>query len=368
MNILMLVTRRQYRGAEVSASNLSKQLVNRGYTIFWVGLFKNNKNDLSIQGATNADLKGSDSGFINPLKLFDLISFIKKHRIDIIQANGSDTLKYAVFATLFNKRTKIIYRNISIVSYWINRSKIKKLFFGWLMSRVNHVVSVGENSRKDFIETYQYPENKISVIKRGIPVLALDKQTQKNKLLAEWGLPAETHILIWAGSLSKEKNPELMIDIAKDLNEKKISCIILICGKGKMEEKLKDKIAQLNINNIKLMGYQKELSPLLAAADVLVLTSFVEGIPGIILEAAAQKTPAVASNVGGVSEALIDKVTGFIVEKHESTLFSEKIIQLLKDKTIYNMISNSAHDYVVENYNEEKKTDEFVDLYKKLVL
>ena len=74
-----------------------------------------------------------------------------------------------------------------------------------------------------------------------------------------------------------------------------------------------------------------------------------------------------SSDLGGVSEALIDKVTGFIVEKHESTLFSEKIIQLLKDKTIYNMISNSAHDYVVENYNEEKKTDEFVGLYKNLI-
>jgi len=363
MNILMLVTRRQLRGAEVSAANLSKQLVARGHNIFWVGLFKINTNPVIVEGAFNIDLRGGDSGFLNLKKLFHLISYIKKNNIEIIQANGSDTLKYAVFATLLNKRVRVVYRNISIVSYWINNSKIKRFFFSWLVSRVDHVVSVGQASKKDFMNTYHYTEKNISVINRGIPIHPLDKLIQKKQILKEIELSEETRILIWAGSLSHEKNPLLMLEIAEQIQNNKIPCVILICGSGVLENELKENIEKRNIKNVKLMGYKKDLSNFLAAADLLILTSYIEGVPGVILEAASQKTPVVAVNVGGVTEAIIDNETGFLIDAHDAILFSQKIRYILDNTSLQEKMSKNAFNFVVENYNEDKKTSDFEDLY-----
>ena len=56
------------------------------------------------------------------------------------------------------------------MSYWINQSKIKKLFFNWLVHRVNHVVSVGQTSKNDFINTYT-----LSALQE------LDKQLQESR-------------------------------------------------------------------------------------------------------------------------------------------------------------------------------------------
>ena len=114
-----------------------------------------------------------------------------------------------------------------------------------------------------------------------------------------------------------------------------------------------------NISNIKFIGYQNEIFPFLSGSDVLVLTSFIEGVPGIILEAAAQKTPAIAINKGGVSEAIINNETGIVIDTYSASEFSNKIITLLENKNKYELFSKNCYEFVVANYNETQKTTEF---------
>src|SRR5690606_29417744 len=63
-------------------------------------------------------------------------------------------------------------------------------------------------------------------------------------------------------------------------------------------------------SNLFFHGYQQDVSPYLAAADILVLTSDTEGLPGVVLEAAHFSVPTVASEVGGIKECLINGKTG----------------------------------------------------------
>jgi len=63
MKILQLVTKRQYRGAEVFAANLSEELIKLGHEIMFVGLYENNKDILEVKGAENIDLIENESVF-----------------------------------------------------------------------------------------------------------------------------------------------------------------------------------------------------------------------------------------------------------------------------------------------------------------
>src|SRR4051812_29547527 len=100
MKILQLVTRRQYRGAEVFAAELSSMLSSHGHTVIYTGLYDPPANALVAEGSINKDLGGKKM-FLNPWLLWKLIILIRTSKPDIIQANGSDTLKYAVFAKYY---------------------------------------------------------------------------------------------------------------------------------------------------------------------------------------------------------------------------------------------------------------------------
>jgi glycosyltransferase involved in cell wall biosynthesis len=365
LTILMLVTRRQKRGAEVSAANLSRQLTLKGHQVIWVGLYPAGDDELILDGMVNIDLKGGTS-FFSMAKWLDLRSIIKKYKVDIIQANGSDNLKYAIASTWGIASCKVIYRNISLVSYWIGNSFLKKLFYGGLSRKADHVVSVGEPSRKDFIKTYSYPENKISVIHRGIPVNPLDKKECRKFLQNEFSIPNEATILVWAGALSVEKDPILALEILERISQQKDSIYLVYAGKGILENAIRRQAAEKSLSNVILAGYRQDLSVFLAGADVLLLTSQIEGVPGVVLEAAVEQTIAVATHVGGVGEAIMHGETGILVSNRDPQYFAQQVIDLLNDPVKQQKMSIAAFDNVKHKFDEKVTTDAFIKLYCQL--
>lgn len=128
MRILQLVTKRQYRGAEVFAANLSSELLILGHEIIFAGLYKNNNEILTVDNALNIDLALKKEGFLSLKLIKNLVRLIKTTKPDVIQCNGSDTLKYMVAASYFLPEVPILYRNISMISEWVDNTSKKVLY------------------------------------------------------------------------------------------------------------------------------------------------------------------------------------------------------------------------------------------------
>jgi glycosyltransferase involved in cell wall biosynthesis len=363
----MLVTRRQKRGAEVSAANLSKGLHERGHRIIWAGLYPPKNDVLELDGIMNIDLKGGTS-FFSIAKWRHLRKIIKEYKVTIIQANGSDTLKYALAARWGFTSCKVIYRNISLVSYWIGASTLRKLFYRWLSQKADYVVSVGKPSREDFIKTYQYPENKISVIHRGIPVHPLDKKTCRDKIIVEFNLPQDAKILVWAGALSIEKDPLFALEVFCRVQKRMNPVFLIYAGKGNLDKELLQEKARLGLDHIILTGYREDLPALLAGSDLLILTSRIEGVPGVVLEAGVQQTVSVAINVGGVGEAIEDGKTGVLISERDADLFANQVIDLLNNSSLLSQYAEAAFQNVKNHFHEAVTTGAFVELYRRLSL
>src|SRR5690606_34399956 len=120
-------------------------------------------------------------------------------------------------------------------------------------------------------------------------------------------------------------------------------------------------------DKIILAGYRNDLPELNAAADVLLLSSFIEGVPGVILEAGLQETPSVSVNVGGVKEVVINNETGILIDQHDVQLFSKAVVGLLNDKRKTQEMGRNAKSFVLRNYNEVSNTAKFEDLYAGLI-
>jgi len=367
MKILQLVTKRQYRGAEVFAANLSKELIAMGHEILFIGLYKSNSEVLNVEYALNLDLAESKKNDFSYKVFQRLIKLIKEKKPEIIQCNGSDTLKYMAFASFFTPHVPILYRNISIISKWLSRD-IKLVLYRNLFKRISHVTCVGQLARENFIETMNFPQEKISVIRRGIQIDKVDEIAARKTLMQEFNLDTNCKIVMHVGNYSPEKNHTLLLDIFDKLKITHPNIKLVCIGDGILFKEIEHAVLERNLDQtIFLAGFRKNIPELLAAADCLILTSFVEGVPGVILEAAAQNKPSIATNVGGVKEVLINNETGFIIDNFDQKKFSEKLIELLTHEEMRKRMGLKANKIAVEEYGPKKNAMAFEKLYHRLI-
>lgn len=368
MKILQLVTKRQYRGAEVFAANLSSKLIEFGHQIIFAGLYENDSDILKVEGAKNVDLVKNKSEMLSASLVKSILKLIKKEQPDVVQCNGSDTLKYMVAASFFTHRIPIIYRNISTISEWID-SPLKLLIYKALFTKVSYVTSVGSESIQDLISTLNYPKEQTSVIRRGIPIKTVTRPHKDKSLRKVLNLKENDKIVMHIGNFSPEKNHKFLLEILSDLKISHPNIKLVLVGTGKTYECVIDEIQELGLNkSVFPIGFRKDIPELLAQADCFALCSRVEGVPGVILEAGSQKKPSISTNVGGVKEVLINNETGYIIDNFDKHEYTRKLIQLVSNRELNSEMGNKAYKLVLEEFNPEKNAEKFVNLYERLLI
>jgi glycosyltransferase involved in cell wall biosynthesis len=367
MVILQLVTSRQYRGAEVFAAGLSDSLAEAGHEVVYAGLYDPPENVLSTQIARNVDLNGKKSSFSFPL-LFRLINLLKEINPAIVQANGSDTLKYAVLAKFFYPRIQIVYRNISMVSAWAKAGSVKRIFNRFLFKKVSRVTSVGQQSLADLVKTYGYPPGKTKLIRRGIPRYDFDPLVSRNKLSGSFGFDVTDQVLVHIGRFSPEKNHLFLIGCFEKVLASVSNAKLIFIGEGPLLGQIKETVQSKNLKrSIFFTGHIGQVQELLAGCDLFILGSTIEGVPGVVLEAAMQSVPTVAVNVGGMSEVVINGQTGILIEKHLPDEFGEAVVSLLHDEAKRKFLGNQAKSFVTSNFSIEKCLLQFEELYENMI-
>lgn len=114
-------------------------------------------------------------------------------------------------------------------------------------------------------------------------------------------------------------------------------------------------------------GFRTDMPNVMAALDVLVLTSINEGLPQVISQAMAMKKPVVATNVGSVPEQVLDGQTGFLVEKANSDQIADAVTKILSDPALAKQMGENGRKLVVERFSVESMLDTTEALYSRLL-
>lgn len=369
MKIIQLVTSRKFRGAEISAKLLSERLISYGHEVWFVGLYLNKNMDvLSVNGGVNLDLSKRKKRGIDFNLLFQFKQIVKKVQPDIIQANGSDTFKYAVLGLLGNKKPKLVYRNISMMSHWVRDRMLVKSFYKILAKRVDCFVSVGQLASDDLQVLLQLPFDKLFVINRGIVAESVDKIKSRADLVEKYSIQSNDFILIQLGSLSKEKKIDFSLELVRKLKEENKAIKLLVVGDGPERERLKKIVENLKIDQ-EVIFTESINNPqnYLAGADLLLMTSEIEGVPGVVIEAGFQKTPSLGVNVGGVREVIIHEKTGVLMDSHSISSFEESVSNLMTNKRKLLELGENAQIFAKQNHDIEMNSRKFETLYFKLL-
>jgi phosphatidylinositol alpha-1,6-mannosyltransferase len=160
-----------------------------------------------------------------------------------------------------------------------------------------------------------------------------------------------------------------------DIIQKEPSIILVVCGKGPEKEEIEKAIESLKISkNVRLLGSvtDEQLKILYNSADCFVMPNIpvagdMEGFGRVLLEAALCELPVVASDLEGITEAIINNKNGILCPPEDSQAHSRAIIGILRDKSEAKLIGSRARQYTLKNYSWQLIASRYIDIYSELI-
>jgi glycosyltransferase involved in cell wall biosynthesis len=194
-----------------------------------------------------------------------------------------------------------------------------------------------------------------------------------NKVRRKYNVCNDELILSSIALLDPRKGHDIAIRALVELqkNFKKIKLIIAGGNLGERsneEKRLKELASDLKvIDKVVFTGFVKSIVELYAISDiVLALSSDGEAFGRVPLEAAAAKKVVIATNLGATPEIIIDKKTGFLVERNDYLQVAEIASKLLSEKDLIDEISGRAYNHVVKNFTSEHHVSKMERIYSSI--
>jgi len=197
------------------------------------------------------------------------------------------------------------------------RGRVHRWRTGLLFRRAARVVALWPAAADAIEQLYGVPVERLSCIPNARPPApsamvapaTLAAPEPKAAARERFDVPTGARLVAWVGAFSPEKRPVVAVEAVAACD----GAWLLMAGDGPLAGEVHAACERLLPGRHRLVGVVSPLEPVWAAADVVLLTSSTEGMPGVLLEAALCGVPAVAADVGAVGEIVIDGVTGRVL-------------------------------------------------------
>ena len=302
--------------------------------------------------------------YIEKEKIEFLKNLIEKNNIDLIHISNSKWgyINLPVFKYLFPEIRTVDL--LHIVNQDWDFFKYSKSFDEFLDRRI----TISKYNRSYLIDQH-INEDKIKIIYNGIDVF--DKFNPEKLIFdieffkKENKIPTGKKIVTFIGRLSEQKQPELFVEIADYCLKSGLENLhFVIAGGGELEEKIKQKIGLLGINNyFTILGFREDINKILKISDIFVMPSKEEGFPIVAMEAMAMKVPVLAADVTGLSELIQDKIDGFLVEQNYVDKYFQTINYIINNPEKIKEITAIARKKIESNHSLFNMGEEYKNLY-----
>lgn len=216
----------------------------------------------------------------------------------------------------------------------------------------DRLIVVSNGLKERLVEVKYAPEEKFRVVHCSLDLEKTRPSKTRAQMRKELGIPNNAPSCGMLARLVHVKNPFLLLEVAQKVTEEIPEARFFLVGDGPYFEDLQKETIRRGLqDSVKFTGYRKDPLDIVEALDVIVLTSFSEGLPVTLLEAMALRKPVVATRVGGVPEVVKEGITGFLVPSGDSEGFSRALISLLKNPELMKEMGERGRKWVEENFS-----------------
>ncbi len=362
-SLVFVITDYPYGGAQTQVIDLAIGLKARGWKVGVISIMTPEAPPL-IKMLEDAGIPwktlGVERGKIS------LSIFLKMRKI-LKEWQPSVVHSHMVHANIFTRLARIICHMPVLIctAHNINEGgSVRMLAYRFTDFLCNHTTNVSIAAVKRYIDIKAAPKQKISFIPNGIDFsrFRLNLEIRNNVRQA---LNLEQHF-VWlaVGRLEEQKDYPNMLQAFKAMPEHHR---LLIVGEGPLLTSLQELSKTLNLNQrVSFLGRRTDVSELMNAADAYLMSSAYEGLPMVLLEAAATELPMVATDVGGNREIVLEGQDGYLVPSHDSEALAKAMQTLASlEPAKRKEMGQRGREHVVATYDLDKVVNQWEELYSK---
>jgi len=305
------------------------------------------------------------------IRIFKLIRKEKPHIVHTHMAKAGVLGRLA--ATLLRVPVKVHTFHGHVFHSYFGAAKTKTfLFIEKVIARfTDRIIVVSVKIKDEICERFKLTEKeKISVIGLGLDLKHFENKNG-NGFKKKLGINKDALLVGIIGRLTAVKNHRLFLDAIGLLKEEvpDLNAKFLIIGDGELREELENYATALNIKDwIRFVGWQKDMPAAYADLDIVALTSFNEGTPLALIEAAASQKAVIATSVGGVPDLIENEKTGLLINSNDPLQLKDAILTLLRDEQLRKRLGQAGRLHVSDSYSKERLIKDIRDFYKRLLL
>ena len=301
----------------------------------------------------------------NPATFLKVFRICKIARPDVLHTWSSMS---AIFAYPAIKLLNIKLLNGNIASAPHNLRYWDKDYFRAKLTFFYSDVIVGNSLAG--LKAFRAPRPRSICIPNGFDFRRI-KKLKNSKTIRETYNLGDKRIVGKVAAFAQRKDYKTYIDAAKIVLEIRNDVVFLAIGDGPDLEKIRNYVPKLLRDKIHFTGAVQHIESLVNVFDIGVLCTNAdvhgEGISNSIMEYMALRKPVVATEGGGTNEIVLEGETGFLVPPKSPKEIADKIILLLNNREMSELMGATGRKHVQDNYELDKMTDRYFELYSRLI-
>lgn len=290
---------------------------------------------------------------------FFAIKLMAGNKPEIIITNFAANDIMLFVSWLFGVKNRVCYFHTMVEQHIADhktlefRQRINIFRKGFVFRMATHMLPLTTASKRDLIKYYKVKENKTFIFPN-----ALHDTEKRNK--------SNNNTIGFLGRLDHSKGVDILIEAFNKVSDRMENVRLEIAGKGVKEAELKKQVKALGLNEKVLftgvVSYSEVLD-FLCSVNFLVVPSRTDNLPTVLLEALSVAMPVIGSNGGGIPDIITSGYNGLLFKNGDINDLSEKMIQLLNNRALRDLMAENARKVFEEKYC----IDDLLKRFEKLI-
>jgi glycosyltransferase involved in cell wall biosynthesis len=309
----------------------------------------------------------SEEGPYDLSTLHKLKRLVKEVKPDLIQTHAVKAHFLTRLSGLPRSIPWIAFHHGYTFTTW--RTELYNELDRWSLKRASQVVTVSSVSVEQ-LTSKGIHEEKIKVIHNAVPAsYTIDpgNTSQIGALRASLGIPVGQKVILSVGRLSKEKDQVSLVEAMSEMRGP-YPAYLLILGDGPEQKTILERARVLGVTKrVILAGHKDEVRPFYALADVVVISSRLEGSPNVLLEALAAGVPLVATAVGGIPEMVKDGEHALLVQHGNARQMANCIDKVLGSKDLTQSLVEHGKMLIRARFSPAERARTLSEMYVNIL-
>jgi glycosyltransferase involved in cell wall biosynthesis len=290
-----------------------------------------------------------------------LAAYLRRHRIQVVNTHsGVDTWIGSLAAKLARVPALVRTRHLHL--------PLKRRWSNFVHFLPDTVITCGQAMQQLLVRECGFPEDRVVSIPTGIDFPRFTSSAGREATRQALGIDANAFVVLMVGIIRGVKRHEVALRAFEKFSRDGRNTRLLLAGEGPMRPDMERLAKELGIaEQVIFLGHREDIPDLMAAADVLLLTSRSEGIPQAISQALGVGLPVVATRVGGVPELIETEVTGLLVPPEDAGAVAAALQRVAADPEAAKGLAERGQRHALSRLSLQAMLDRTEDEYRRLL-